>query len=74
MYSKEIKPDNPKENQPCILIGSTDAEAEAPILRPPDSKSRLTGKDPGCWKRLRVGGKGDNRGLDGWIASPTQWT
>ena len=27
-----------------------------------------------CWERLRAGGKGDNRGWDGWIASPTQWT
>ena len=41
--SKEIKPVNPKGNQPSIFIGRTDAEA--PILRPPDAKSRLTGKD-----------------------------
>ena len=27
-----------------------------------------------CWKRLRAGGKGDDRGWDGWMASPTQWT
>ena len=27
-----------------------------------------------CWERLKVGGEGDNRGWDGWIASPTQWT
>ena len=40
---KEIKPVNPKENQPCIFIGRTDAEA--PILWPPDAKSRLIGKD-----------------------------
>ena len=43
--SKEIKPINPKGNQPRILIGSTGAEAEAPILRPPDEKSWLVGKD-----------------------------
>ena len=42
--SKEIKPVNPKGNQPGILIGRTDAEAEAPILWPPDVKSRLFGK------------------------------
>ena len=36
---KEIKPVNSKENQPCIVIRRTDAEAEAPILRPPDVKS-----------------------------------
>ena len=43
--AKEIKPVNPKRNQPWISIGRTDAEAEAPILWPPEAKSRLTGKD-----------------------------
>ena len=42
--SKEIKPVNPKGNQPWIFIGRTDAEA--PILWPPDAKSWFTGKDP----------------------------
>ena len=42
--SKEIKPVNPKGNQPRIR--RTDAEAQAPILWPPDAKSRLIGKDP----------------------------
>ena len=36
---KEIKPVNPKGNQPSIFIGSTDAEAEILILWPPDSKN-----------------------------------
>ena len=31
-------------------------------------------KRPWCWERLKVGGEGDNRGWDGWMASPTQWT
>ena len=31
-------------------------------------------KRPGCWARLKVGGKGDNRGWDGWMSSMTQWT
>ena len=44
--SKEIKAVNPKGNQPCIFIGRTDAESEAPILWPPDVKSQLIGKDP----------------------------
>ena len=39
--SKEIKPVNPKGNQPCIFIGRTDAEAVAPILWPHDAKSLL---------------------------------
>ena len=41
---KEIQPINPKGNQPQIFIGRTDAEVEAPILWPPDAKSRLTGE------------------------------
>ena len=40
----------------------TDAEAETPILWPPDVKSQLTGKDPDARERLRAGGEGDNRG------------
>ena len=47
---KEIKPVNPKENQPWIFIGRTDAEAEAPILWPPFVTSQLTGKDPDAGK------------------------
>ena len=31
-------------------------------------------KRPWCWERLEVGGEGDNKGWDGWMASPTQWT
>ena len=51
--SKEIKPVNLKENQPWIFIGRTDAKAEAPILRPPDAKSLLIGKDPAGGKDWR---------------------
>ena len=43
--SKEIKPVNPKGNQPWIFIGRTDAEVEAPILWPPDVKNWLIRKD-----------------------------
>ena len=46
--SKEIKAVNSKGNQP--FIGWTDAEAEAPILWPPDEKAPLTGKDPDSGK------------------------
>ena len=42
----KIKPVNPKGNQHWIFIGRTDAEAEAPVLWPPDAKSWLIGKDP----------------------------
>ena len=48
--SKEIKPVNLKRNQPWIFIGRIDAEAETPILWPPDVKNRLTGKDPDAGK------------------------
>ena len=48
--SKEIKPVNPKENQPWIFIRRTDAKAEAPILQSSDVKSQLTGKDPDAGK------------------------
>ena len=50
---KDIKPISLKENQPWILIGRTDAEAEAPTLWPPDVKSQLTGKDPDAGKDWR---------------------
>ena len=47
---KEIKSVNPKGNWSCIFIGRTDAEAEVPILCPPDMKSQLIGKDPDALK------------------------
>ena len=47
--SKEIQPVHLKGNQSWIFIGRTDAEAETPILWPPDKKSRFMGKRPGCW-------------------------
>ena len=45
-----------------MFTGRTDAEAEAPVLWPPDAKSQLIGEDPDAGKRLRAGGKGDDRG------------
>ena len=70
----KIKPVNPKGNQSWIFNGRTHAEAEAPVLGPHDVKSRLIRKDPDYWERLKAGGEGDDRGWDGWMASPTQWT
>ena len=52
------KPVHPKGNRSWIFIGTTDAEAEAPILWPPDAKNWLTGKDPDVgkdWKREEKG-------------------
>ena len=48
--SKEIKPVHPKGKQPSIVIGRTDAEAEALTLWPPGAKNRLIGKDPDAGK------------------------
>ena len=47
---KELQPVHPKGNQSCVFIGGTDAEAETPILWPPDAKSWLIGKDPDAGK------------------------
>ena len=56
--SKEIKPVNPKGHQPWLFTGKTDAEAEAPILCPPDVKSQLIRKDPDAEKDWRQEEKG----------------
>ena len=50
LLSCPLKPVNPKGNQPWIFIGKTNAEAEAPILWPPDAKSWLIRKDPDAGK------------------------
>ena len=65
---KEIKPVSPKGNQSWIFIRKTDAEPEAPILRSPDAKNWLTGRDPDSGKDLRWEEKGTT-GQDGWMAS-----
>ena len=55
---KEIKSVSPKGNQPWILIGRTDTEAEAPILWPPDAQNWLIWKDPDAGKDWRREEKG----------------
>ena len=64
---KEIKPVHPKGNQSWIFIGRTDAEAEVPILWPPDAKSWLIRKDPDSGKDWRQEKKGttEDEMLDG---------
>ena len=66
--SKEMKPVIPKGNQAWIFIGRTDAEAETPILWPPDATNWFIGKDPD------TGHERADRGWDGWMASLTQQT
>ena len=70
--SKEIKPVNPKGNQPWVFIGMTDAEA--PILWPLDAKSNSLEKTLMLGKRLRAKREGGQQRIDGWMASPSQWT
>ena len=61
----EIKPVNPKGNQPCLFIGRTDVEAETPVLWPPDAKNQLIGKDPHAGKEWRQE-KGRQDEMVGW--------
>ena len=62
---KDIKPVNPKGNQPWIFIGRTDTEAKAPIFWPPDAESWLTGIRSWCWERLKA--KGEEVGWHHWL-------
>ena len=67
MDCKEIQPVNPKGNQSWMFIRRTDAEAETPILWPPDVKNQLTGKDPDAgkdWRREKKGTTKDE--MVGW--------
>ena len=70
---KEIQSVHSKD-QSWVFIGRTDAEAEAPILWPPDNKELTHLKRPWCWQRLKAGRKWDDRGWDGWMAPLTQRT
>ena len=65
--SKEIQPVRPKGDQPWIFIGRTDAEAETPILWPPDVKNWLIWKDPDAEKNWRQEEKGTTEDeIVGW--------
>ena len=70
---KEIKAVNLKGNQSWIFIGRTDAEAETKTLAT-WYKELTHWKRLWCWERLKAGGEGDDRGWNGWMASPTRWT
>ena len=66
LESKEIKPVNLKGNQPWILFGRTDAEAEAPTFWPRDAKSWLTGKDLNAGKDWRQKKRETEGEIVGW--------
>ena len=79
LHCKEIQPVHPKGNQSWMLIGRTDAEAETPILRPPDVENWLTGKDPDAGKDWRWEEKGTTEdemvGWHHWLNGPEfEWT
>ena len=67
---KEIKPVNPKGNQLWIFFGRTDAEAEAPILWPPNVKSWVTGTDHDAGKDWR---EKENRVVEDEIVRKHHW-
>ena len=69
---KEIKPVKPKGNQSLIFIEKIDAEAEVPIVWPPDAKNWLTGKDPDAGKDWRQEEGMTQDEIDGWMASLTR--
>ena len=70
---KEIQPVYPKGDQSWVFIGRTDDEAETPNTLATWCKELTHLKRPWCWERLKAG-EGADRGWDGWMASPTQWT
>ena len=67
---KEIQPVHPKGDQSWVFIGRTDAEAETLAT---SCEEWTHWKRPWCWEGFGAGGEGDDRGWDGWMASPTQW-
>ena len=70
---KKMQPVHHKWDQSWVFTGRTDAEAETPIMAT-WCRELTHWKRPWCWERLRMRGKGDNRGWDGWMASSTRWT
>ena len=70
---KEVQPVHPKGDQSWMFTGRTNVEAETLNTLATWCEELTHLKRPWCWERLRAGGKGNNRGWDGWMASPTQW-
>ena len=70
---KEIQPVHSEGDQPWVFFGRKKLKVKLQyfghLTRTVDSLERLW-----CWERLRAGWEGDDRGWDGWMASPTQWT
>ena len=71
---KKIQPAHPKGNKSWIFIGRTGCWSWTSNTLATWCKELTHWKRPWCWERLKAGEEGDNRGWDGWMASPTQWT
>ena len=71
---QEIQPVHPKGDQSWVFIGRTDGWSWNSNTLATWCEELTHLKRPWCWERLRAGGEGDDRGWDGWMASPTQWT
>ena len=69
---KEIQPVHSKGDQSWVFFGRNDAKAESTLATSCEVLTHW--KRPWCWEGLGARGEGDDRGWDGWMASPTQWT
>ena len=72
--SKEIQPVHPKGDQSWVFIWKDWCWSWNSNTLATWCKELTHLKRPWCWEGLGAGGEGDNRGWDGWMASPTQWT
>ena len=70
----EIKPVNPSGNQSWIFIGRTWCWSWSSNTLATWFEILTDWKISWCWERLKAGGAGDDRGSNGWVASPSQWT
>ena len=71
---KEIQLVHPKEISPGCSLEGLMLKLKLQYFGPLMWRAHSFEKRPWCWERLRAGGEGDNRGWDGWMASPTQRT
>ena len=69
---KKILPGHPNGDKSWVFIRRTDDEAETPVLLPP-IRELTHWKRPWCWEGSGAGREGDDRGWEGWMASPTRW-
>ena len=71
---KEIQPVHPKGDQSWVFIGRTWCWSWNPNILATSCEELTHWNRPWCWEGLGAGGEGDDRGLDGWMASLTRWT